>query len=316
MSIHLIQDFLQSGQIDKCSLWTQEGITQVSGREIPSHIYRGQDTLLKADIKTLYQDWYIESICDPRSYPKGAKYGEIFKTVYDEIERLLHDSKKAEIKELASLITETILRRIESLNVSRRKAFDKWQRRTLVDYAGKEVRCWICGYRFEDEAVENFTAKKSYTPSAVPTFVDIMKPRLNPARDYSIEVDHVFPHSKGGEDEGNLRLACGWCNRYKSNKTSIYEAPGHPQKSIRVKGAILSIPTPIWVIRMIAVRQQCETDSGCEMTIGNSELTVTPNNIKGANNPFNLKVTCYEHDTISKYRMIHRNAYEQLIKKH
>jgi len=55
-----------------------------------------------------------------------------------------------------------------------------------------------------------------------------------------LEIEHLYPQSEGGQDdEENLWLACGLCNRYKSSQTQGFDEQTHtfqplfnPQKQI------------------------------------------------------------------------------------
>ena len=45
----------------------------------------------------------------------------------------------------------------------------------------------------------------------------------NPFPITALEIDHIFPKSRGGEDNyENFQLLCGWCNRVKGNRDMKY----------------------------------------------------------------------------------------------
>ena len=68
----------------------------------------------------------------------------------------------------------------------------------LWDEAGPEQRCWICGFRFDAQAADEFLGGTGVAPRALPLFMDYLKPRGLKPRDFRIEIDHVMPVSAGG----------------------------------------------------------------------------------------------------------------------
>jgi hypothetical protein len=131
----------------------------------------------------------------------------------------------------------------------------------------------------------------------------VYKPRGLIERDLRIEIDHVFPFSQGGQDEDNLQLACGWCNRHKSAHLSIYDVEGQPRSAGQNSLGISSVPQPFWVVRLLALNRTCEYQSGCTRSVQTAELTVAAIRESGALNPTNLRVTCREHDPLGAIRL-------------
>jgi len=122
-------------------------------------------------------------------------------------------------------------------------------------------------------------------------------------RDFRIEIDHVLALASGGDDE-SLRLACGWCNRHKSNYGAIYDVNGAPRRPRTPTLSHYSLPRPFWTVRVLALVQHCEHGLGCSNTVDNSELTIAPVSSGGAMNPSNLQVTCLEHDPLGTDRFL------------
>jgi hypothetical protein len=135
-----------------------------------------------------------------------------------------------------------------------------------------------------------------------------MKPRLR-QRDYGIEVDHMVPFSQGGGGDDNLALACGWCNKTKGARLSLYDVQARPLEFRHPNLGITSVPRPFWVVRIMALRRRCEYGA-CERNVSNSEVTALPRNPCGAMNPMNLMVTCVEHDRLGADRLVHRKLLE------
>jgi hypothetical protein len=177
----------------------------------------------------------------------------------------------------------------------------------LLDAAGNPPRCWICGYAFDQIAIDSFLISPRH--HSLKTFVDFMKPRLL-QRDYGIEVDHMVPFSQGGGGDANLAIACGWCNKTKGARLSLYDVQAQPAVFIHPRLGVTSLPQPFWVVRILALRKRCEHGS-CHRQVSTSELTATPRNERGAMNPMNLMVTCLEHDRLGSDRLVHRKHVER-----
>ncbi|MFO7597059.1 MAG: hypothetical protein R6W92_12050, partial [Desulfocurvibacter africanus] len=187
----------------------------------------------------------------------------------------------------------------------KRKANSVAFRQSLIDAVGAEPRCYLCGYKFEEEAVKHFLEGKEYNRKPK-SFVDYLRPHGLDPRDFRVELDHVFPFSLGGRNGENLRIACGWCNRFKSNKISLFESSSYHKSIDHPYIGRTSIPKPFWSIRLIATRGRCEHMDGCNKTIKNAHLTIAPLHTKGAMLPTNIVICCSDHDPLPlKTRMIH-----------
>jgi hypothetical protein len=132
------------------------------------------------------------------------------------------------------------------------------------------------------------------------------------AKDLRVEVDHLVPFSHGGQGGKNLRLACGWCNRYKSDNLSLYDQAFAPRRVRDAKGRVQTIPRPFWVVRLLSVRGRCEWPKGCGRTTASAELFVAPKLPGGAMNPPNLMLVCEEHDTLKNERLVSPRLIEVL----
>ncbi|WP_438296502.1 HNH endonuclease [Streptomyces sp. HUAS TT7] len=147
--------------------------------------------------------------------------------------------------------------------------------------------------------------------------VDFVRPRGLKSVDLLPQVDHVRPVAIGGETAvENLRLACGWCNRKKSSHIEIYGAPSaYAGIFIHPTLGTISIPRPLWVVRLTKMRGRCEDPSGCNARLQNSELFVAPRRLSGAINPTNCAVYCREHDPWKRERFIGAGTYAQRFQK-
>nr|WP_281380603.1 HNH endonuclease [Brevundimonas variabilis] len=167
-------------------------------------------------------------------------------------------------------------------------------------------RCYLCGFAFSQEAIQKFLGQPA-SPVVLPPTLDVLRPRGRKPHEVSIEVEHVMPVTSGGQAGDNLRLACGWCNRAKSSKTSIYDAaftsrnPSGGAPLVLAGELQYELPEPFWVVRIIAIQRHCQAD-GCNATISNSELRITLKDFSGSPNPTNLRAVCPRHDPIATER--------------
>lgn len=306
--VHFLDSALSSG----ASAWSSSSLGELARLQVPEGLLGRQRSLLRADINEQWARWFVESLADPRQYAgRGASYPQIFADVFHAVETRFNHFSRPQKKELAACASQILKRYVDRLQASsRRYPVPFADKRLLLDLAGDPPRCWICGAWFFEEAVENFLYKERHE-LPLPQFVDILKPRGLSQRDVAIEIDHVVAHSHGGGEEGNLALSCGWCNRYKSAFSSIYDVEGRPRKAGPNSLGVESLPQPFWTVRLLAVVRRCEHPEGCEHSADTTNVTVVPINQDGATNPANLRVCCYEHDPYRSTRLQPRRvAYE------
>jgi len=194
----------------------------------------------------------------------------------------------------------------------RRQALRTEEREAVIDLAGKQPRCWICGYCFSDWAVGRFVTQEEFAPPTLPLFIDYVTGHGAQERDLTIEIDHVVPVAAGGRNEDNLRIACGWCNSRKKDYVSIYDVGSAPKVFRHPNLGAISVPQPFWIVRLLALRKRCESPTGCRNTNANSRLFVGSLNTAGAMNPTNLTVRCAEHDELRNYRLVPRTLFREL----
>lgn len=296
-------DFIKFALGNTNDAWRASQVDQLSNFAIPDSILGRRRGILKGDINEQWARWFVESLIDPRTVARDCiTYPYLFEEVLKVVENRFSNSKtKPERQLLASISAKIILSLSLNFNHNKRKPLDIDDKRLLLGISGTPPRCWICGAEFKEEAIENFLFSKK-DKFYLPPFVDILKPRGLVQRDYSIEADHVVPFSKGGSDEMNLELACGWCNKHKSAFISIYDVEGSPRVATHNKYGLSTLPHPFWIIRLLALRRQCEHPDGCDRSVDTDEMTIVAINKEGALNPSNLRITCYEHDPIQKDR--------------
>jgi hypothetical protein len=297
-------DFIRNALSDDSEIWSELSLDKLASFDVPHVLLGRRRSILKGDINEQWARWFAESLADPRRVARQKiTYPFLFQEALKAVESRFHKEKTiTEKKEIASEIARIVKRLSENMTDRRgRRALVFDERKLLLDISGVPPRCWICGAPFKEKAIQNFLYKKK-DKIQTPPFVDILKPRGLTERDYAIEVDHVVPFSKGGAHEGNLELACGWCNRHKGAHVAIYDVEGQPRIAGSNTFGITSLPQPFWVVRLLAVGGKCEHPDGCGCTAKNAELTIAPIWNTGALNPVNLRITCYEHDPLSNKR--------------
>ncbi|NBJ22096.1 hypothetical protein GT625_25835 [Burkholderia thailandensis] len=300
---------------DTVKRWDASKLGSLASLVPPETLFGRREALIRGDAHQQWAQWFIHGIADPLRYVDHDRgYAHIFSDTLEAVNRTFLALTKDERLELTKLVANKILDSVLALRSSRERAtIDRENRILLLDFAGKNPRCWICGYPFSDGAVERFLHRSSSTDIAPPEFIDVMKPLGLMRSDLSIEIDHKYPFSRGGADSiENLRLACGWCNRNKGASVSLYDEEGRVRVSRSHRNLFPSLPQPFWVIRILATQRKCEHLGGCDRTSENSELTVAPAYGNGAPTPANLHVTCREHDPLRLTRMLPRKVAAQM----
>ena len=297
-------DFIRFALGDAGDVWRKSTLDALAARHAPDSLLGRRRTLLRSDIHEQWARWFVEALADPYRYVgQDVTYPYLFKDVFQVVDRRFQEFTIPEKRQLASTSARILNRMVEALDAERRRrSVSKADRSLMIDIAGNPPRCWICGARFPENAVDGFVFEE---PRSVPLphFVDVLKPRGLNARDLRIEVDHVVPFSRGGDGDDNLRLACGWCNANKSDLRSLYDTAGRPRTSARNDLGLTTLPHPFWTIRLLATERRCEHPDGCDRSADNAEISVTPSIGGGALNPSNLRVTCYDHDPLADSRL-------------
>ena len=319
--MHEISSFLSQTDGGYNFSWSHEQLQQISTRDVPDAILTPLSHIFKADIKFLWSKWFLESLFDPKYYVRQNKtvnYSDIFLNVYKVIEVKCPEISIPQKKEIASLVAKLLTER-SSVEINKGRTYISSRvKKDLWSKYSSNPRCYICGYKFSDWAIDKFLNASSITP-LLPEYVDFLKPIGITPRSMQIEVEHVIPVASGGglnlqssDDEfDNLRLACGWCNSRKGSKNSIYDQHPEVDQIYHPKLGMTSIPKGFWTVRVLALQQTCEYNNGCDNNVHNSELTIAPRRVKGSMNPLNLQVTCRDHDPIKEARLIHRKFFEK-----
>ena len=239
-------------------------------------------------------------------------YAHVYADALGRLRQRAPDVPLDEVQAAARSIAGYAWRDIERRRLRRRKGISRDTRRNLWFAAEPAPRCYLCGYLFPDWARDRLLGESGLGTSGSfvpPLIVDFTRPRAT-QRDFAIEVDHVTSVAVGGGSyEGNLRLACGWCNRVKSDRRNLYDAPAGYTGAVTLADlGHMPVPQPLWVLRLVATRGRCEAASDCTAAVHNSELFVAGRPGTVVLNPTSALVCCPDHDPWRTARYVGRTA--------
>ncbi|KQM98021.1 HNH endonuclease [Sphingomonas sp. Leaf25] len=299
--------FITESPIGVASSWDYGMVTAMSGRAFPDAILGDQQSILRGDQYRLWLRWFLEGLVSPLAFSRNAALQrlDVFAVVLERIIRLYPSVDVTRQRMLTEKITDHLFADVERLRADVKR--DRADKGTKVQLLGERSppRCYICGFAFSQEAQDALIGKKMRDEITLPRLVDVFRPRLR-ERDVSIEIEHVVPVAYHGHGKDNLRLACGWCNKYKSSKVSLYEASHVPSQIPGFKVGsheIHELPHPFWTIRTMALRRRCQHPAGCDNTADTAEMFVSLIDWRGSPNPMNLTVVCQEHDLVAADRL-------------
>ncbi|MBE0470997.1 MAG: hypothetical protein IBX55_16000 [Methyloprofundus sp.] len=284
-----------------------------SFRSPPETLIGSGEYLLYGDITREWGHWIIEQFINQK-YLTGtaSQFGiaEIYADVMDKIEKLYdhklsYDDIKLNSRKISKLVYSQVQLFNQASNMQARRSISLEMKENLLNTFGPKPRCWLTGYEFSEEVIENFISSsgKGTTDLVLPRYIDQYLPIGRKARDITIEVDHLYPYSLGGKDElDNYRLVCGWSNAVKSNYITAYSgSSGHLNQNEYYPRSYY-----YWALRSIGLKRKCEV-KGCTNTIENSQLTVCSS--WGEDmliTPASMKVVCKEHSITRHDRYIKR----------
>lgn len=291
------------------NIWRHDELLASSMIAPPDLILAKNGVILKADVYALWFRWFVEGLCNPLRYMEESKtIINVLADTRDRVNKIFASEPQDEREALSEKIAQHVMAEVQRHRQLKRIGASSIQKRELVDAAVNNPRCWMCGFEFSQIAIDRFLRKPSREQMKLPQFVDILRPRGLYLRDESIEVEHIIPVAAGGGGFDNLALACGWCNKIKGARTSIYDADARaPRITFHLGSQIWhELPHPYWTVRLLAVRRRCEHIDGCSSTVDNSELFIAPTDPRGSPNPSNLHIFCKEHDPYATTRIYGR----------
>jgi len=292
------------------STWKAETTQHLAELEMPEQVFRECRALLVGDARFIWLRWYISSIVDADRVLDDplANHGDVYRTVLDGL-RATTDLSGDDLKHLGKLLAREVSDSVEQLRKHRARAASSIERDRLIAESSGVPRCWICGYAFDEMAIDRFLGLTTTSTDCrkLPEWIDRFKPFGMKAVDYEVQVDHVHPFSQGGADSGeNLKLCCGWCNATKGARLGLYDGSLYA-RVLRIRdGRSLSVPRAFWTVRLLALRGRCEDTSGCHSMTADAALSVNLKNPHGAAVPQNLLVLCENHNQRAD-RFVRRN---------
>jgi hypothetical protein len=311
MAIELDTHFVRKTPFDPASAWEVSALTDLATRTVPEAFFREQKTLLVADQTRLWLRWFLEGFASPLLFVDDASKTSlhVFEVALRGIDSLYPHADPIQRRALANAVTEHLFADVLRHRSKKRDHATQEKRRELLE-AATPPRCYLCGYAFSQEAQDSFLKVKGRNPIQLPAIVDVLRPRGLILRDLSIEIEHVVPVASGGSGPDNFRLACGWCNRFKGAKTSLYDAAFSSSRggAFRIGAKqLLELPEPFWTIRLLAINSRCQHVSGCTATSRQEEMFVALRDWEGSPNPTNLRFYCTAHDPIASDRYVASN---------
>ncbi|MBM4694360.1 HNH endonuclease [Prescottella equi] len=281
--------------------WSESELVTIAALDHHVTASIGDQLVIRSDHALNDAFWSLLALCDPLQFPGCDPE---FALIYSEVHRSIGDRfgiLPDEIPEYARPIADFLANyRVATLSANSRKS-TRSVRADLIDIG---PWCWYCGSRFNAQVIDAFISGSTQKPDP-PLFVDNVSRRGVADRDSAIEIDHIQPLSLGGSDSIlNLRLSCGWCNRYKSAITTLYDVPSRPAPGISPTRGRFTAPHPYWIIRYMGTRRRCEHKKGCSSSLDSEQLFAAPKHLSGALVPGNIGVFCSIHDPISEHRWV------------
>lgn len=317
MSIDTFTKFIQDFPCSPESRWSYQDLSEIAKTDFQETLYRDKKLLLKADQLSLWTRWFLEGLASPQMFLEETKTEfHIYSVVLNAIKGIYPEEDMIAKKNLADAISKHLYAEVERLRIiTKRDTANAEKKRQLLGKSSPP-RCYLCGYSFTKDSIDQFLKVKGRNAIQLPNLVDIYRPRGIHERDLKIEIEHVVPVAAGGSGSDNLRLACGWCNKYKGAKLSIYEAYSTPSKvKYTMNGISLSeLPEPFWSIRLLAIQSRCQHPDGCENSTLTSEIFIAHRDLNGSPNPTNIRFYCEEHDPLASQRLISRKDAERIWK--
>lgn len=317
MSLLSVTKYIGDTSHNPKSFWQHDALLASSLVVPPDLILSRSSVILKSDVYSLWFRWFVEGLCNPLRYMDESKtIINILADTKDRVDNMYASEPQDEREALAKNIATHIMAEVQRRRQLKRITASSAQKRELVDAAVGKPRCWMCGFEFSQPTIDRFLHKANRSAVNLPQFVDILRPRGLFMRDVCIEVEHIVPVAAGGGGLDNLALACGWCNKSKGARTSIYDADARAPRAIFRLGIHNwhELPHPFWTVRLLAIRRRCEHVDGCSATVDNTELFIAPTDHRGSPNPSNLHVYCSNHDPYAGSRFYGREEARKIWK--
>ncbi|MFI5955392.1 HNH endonuclease [Cryptosporangium sp. NPDC051539] len=299
-------DFFETFSTTSHHRWSQVDMHELARLRVPKDVLGQQEWLLRADATIAHAHWFLQGLVDPAAFARDESLGlaHLAAKIRDGIRLLDSRMPKDELIRVIAALSNVAWEEIEKRRIRKRATMSLRIKKDLWYAAEPDPRCYLCGYKFTGLAMAQFFDSTKPSP-LLPPLVDFTRPRVK-VRHVRIEIDHVQPLAGGGANElDNLRLACGLCNSIKNRYTSLYDTFSWPTGALRHPSlGWVTMPQPLWLLRLISLRGRCEDLSGCPATVRSHELYAAPFVEAGTLNPVNIKICCRDHDPWSATRLV------------
>jgi 5-methylcytosine-specific restriction endonuclease McrA len=266
---------------------------------------------IQEDFYITIAKWFTQNIYYPQA---DDKYFDILSNVYEGVQIMPVSATETQKRNLAGVIAK-ILQYFFARK--KRKVLKVKHKVMLLEQSGR--RCAICGFPFPPESINRFVRTGDRiddetgddeiddNDAMMKEWVDFLKPITVEPENMVIEIDHVYPVSRGGaSDIENLQLTCRYCNRRKKNFISLFDIGyAKPEFFNHEKFGQISYPHGFYVVRCLKAAQCFK----CGLSAKETELTVALTRIKGQANPTNLFPTCYNCDPLSENRFVDKDYF-------
>ncbi|MCR9908578.1 HNH endonuclease [Vibrio campbellii] len=296
------------------SLWDRDDLCSVAISQEPDNILGNNIAVLKADRSIISLSWFIESVYDYNMANESISYAQVFNHVRRGLSNLGFDNNDSSYMDVTLEISRLCFSYICNTSGRNRSRVTKSIKLDLLENCNNDPRCWICGHKFCNEAINKFLGKPHNIQ--LPNSVDMYFPSGLTERDYVIEVEHKKPFSSGGadvDDLSNIALSCGFCNRHKWKFISLYDVNRSLRGYVHPRLGVVSIPQPYWSIRLLALSERC-SEPGCTAKKSSTRLYIDKVNPIGSMTPTNMKVVCKRHRSNSGDRVVPSSDYKSRLK--
>lgn len=309
-----LEFFVRHYQPHARKLWASDSVAGMAGSYQPEALHGTNWSLAKGDVHTLWARWFVASLINPSQYadPKPGQHVKLFRDIQTLIEKRFTNVTALQKTGLIEVLVDLANAEIQSRSRTRRMSYDAVTRRDLLDRAGSPERCWICGYEFTQTAIDRFIDSSCTSSIPLPAYIDFLRPSGAFEWELKIEVDHMTPAVSGGDNAENLRLACGWCNRMKSNHTNLYDVGSQTSTFRHPTLGVLDLAQNFWVVRVLAISKSCQhiPSPPCTASTATDQMYIAPV-YDGAMTPPNMACYCKIHDPLRNHRFITKGDYEK-----
>lgn len=307
MSIDSVVDFLNRASHDGKGGVSGSEMSSLGSSQVPQVFLGLEEGWLRGDQHRVWMRWFLDRMVSPYQFrsSNGVSRNDVLTVVAGRVRQMFPGAPGVTLRDLSNVATDHIFAEVVRLENARKR--DRATPATRLSLIAQSKRCYICGYEFPQEAIDRFSGKRGVAPPGLPGNVDIYMPRGLLEQDLRIDIEHVIPVAAGGHGQANLKLACGWCNRWKSAHGSIYDVS---TKTLLAKTAFkvgnvtqFELPHPYWLVRLLMMRRRCSHEYPCDNTPEVTAFAVAPVDVYGSPNPSNLAVYCSDHDPLASKRL-------------